>query len=163
MSDGFLWHRIQFAFTVTYHYLFPQLTMGLAFLIVIFKALALRWQQPVQAELGPLVVGERRTLVQNRVVEEIDSTGTVGVNRWSGSYSSVVIVGSLSYPWVRSLPIRCPCVLTPRAASSDSWVRRWPGARRRRPPTSSRSVVPSASGDAASTDRVTCSPSSRSL
>ena len=42
MSDGLLWHRIQFAFTVTYHYLFPQLTMGLALLIVIFKVLALR-------------------------------------------------------------------------------------------------------------------------
>ena len=42
MSDGLLWHRIQFAFTVTYHYLFPQLTMGLALLIVVFKALALR-------------------------------------------------------------------------------------------------------------------------
>lgn len=26
-------HRFHFAFTVTYHYLFPQLTMGLALLI----------------------------------------------------------------------------------------------------------------------------------
>lgn len=34
--------RIQFAFTITYHYLFPQLTMGLALLIVVFKTLALR-------------------------------------------------------------------------------------------------------------------------
>ena len=34
--------RIQFAFTVTYHYLFPMLTMGLAPLIVIFKVLAYR-------------------------------------------------------------------------------------------------------------------------
>ena len=42
MSDGLLWHRIQFAFTVTYHYLFPQLTMGLALLIVVFKVLGLR-------------------------------------------------------------------------------------------------------------------------
>jgi cytochrome bd ubiquinol oxidase subunit I len=33
--------RLQFAFTVTFHYLFPQLTMGLAPLIVIFKSLAL--------------------------------------------------------------------------------------------------------------------------
>lgn len=33
--------RIQFAFTITYHYLFPQLTMGLAPLIVIFKTLAI--------------------------------------------------------------------------------------------------------------------------
>jgi len=28
-------HRLHFAFTVTFHYLFPQLTMGLAFIIVI--------------------------------------------------------------------------------------------------------------------------------
>jgi cytochrome d ubiquinol oxidase subunit I len=35
-------HRLHFAFTVTYHYLFPQLTMGLAALLVIFKTLALR-------------------------------------------------------------------------------------------------------------------------
>src|ERR1700750_1209699 len=43
-GDALLWHRIQFAFTVTYHYLFPQLTMGLALLIVLFKALAL-WKR----------------------------------------------------------------------------------------------------------------------
>lgn len=36
------WHRLQFAFTVTYHYLFPQLTMGLAPLIVLWKWRALR-------------------------------------------------------------------------------------------------------------------------
>ncbi len=35
-------HRFHFAFTVTYHYLFPQLTMGLALLIVILKSIALR-------------------------------------------------------------------------------------------------------------------------
>ncbi len=34
-------HRLQFAFTITYHYLFPQLTMGLALLIVVMKSLAL--------------------------------------------------------------------------------------------------------------------------
>src|ERR1044072_4148949 len=38
MSDPLLWHRLQFAFTIIYHYLFPQLTMGLALLIVIMKA-----------------------------------------------------------------------------------------------------------------------------
>jgi cytochrome bd ubiquinol oxidase subunit I len=42
MTDYALWHRIQFAFTITYHYLFPQLTMGLALLIVILKVIALR-------------------------------------------------------------------------------------------------------------------------
>ncbi len=35
-------HRIQFAFTITFHYLFPQLTMGLGLLIVILKTLAIR-------------------------------------------------------------------------------------------------------------------------
>ncbi len=35
-------HRLQFAFTVIFHYLFPQLTMGLALLIVVLKTLALR-------------------------------------------------------------------------------------------------------------------------
>jgi cytochrome d ubiquinol oxidase subunit I len=35
-------HRLQFAFTVTFHYLFPQLTMGLALLIVVIKTVALR-------------------------------------------------------------------------------------------------------------------------
>ena len=32
-------HRFQFAFTITYHYLFPQLTMGLALLLVVLKLL----------------------------------------------------------------------------------------------------------------------------
>ena len=34
-------HRLTFAFTINYHYLFPQLTMGLSFLIVVLKTLAL--------------------------------------------------------------------------------------------------------------------------
>jgi hypothetical protein len=40
-DDGLLWHRIQFGFTVTFHFLFPQSTMGLALLIVVFKVIAL--------------------------------------------------------------------------------------------------------------------------
>ncbi len=40
--DRLLLDRIQFAFTITYHYLFPQLTMGLALLIVVLKWIALR-------------------------------------------------------------------------------------------------------------------------
>ncbi len=42
MDSALFVHRLQFAFTVTYHYLFPQLTMGLAPLIVVLKTLALR-------------------------------------------------------------------------------------------------------------------------
>ena len=40
--DALTAHRIHFAFTVTFHYLFPQLTLSLAPLIVIFKTLELR-------------------------------------------------------------------------------------------------------------------------
>ncbi len=40
MDSALAIHRLHFAFTITYHYLFPQLTMGLAPLIVIFKAIA---------------------------------------------------------------------------------------------------------------------------
>jgi cytochrome d ubiquinol oxidase subunit I len=42
MDDAAFWHRLQFAFTVTYHYLFPQLTMGLAWFRVYWKWRALR-------------------------------------------------------------------------------------------------------------------------
>ena len=35
-------HRLHFAFTITFHYLFPQLTMGLGLLIVALKTVALR-------------------------------------------------------------------------------------------------------------------------
>ena len=42
MLDALLMHRLHFGFTVTFHYLFPQLTMGLAPLIVILKTMYLR-------------------------------------------------------------------------------------------------------------------------
>jgi len=42
MDNALLVHRLHFAFTVTFHYLFPQLTMGLAPLIVWLKTKALR-------------------------------------------------------------------------------------------------------------------------
>ena len=39
--DAELIHRLHFGFTITFHYLFPQLTMGLALLIVVIKTVAL--------------------------------------------------------------------------------------------------------------------------
>jgi len=41
MNEALIVHRLQFALTATFHYLFPQLTMGLAPLIVVLKTLAL--------------------------------------------------------------------------------------------------------------------------
>jgi cytochrome bd ubiquinol oxidase subunit I len=37
MEDALLYDRIQFGFTISFHYLFPQLTMGLSLLLVWFK------------------------------------------------------------------------------------------------------------------------------
>jgi len=42
MSDPVFLHRLQFAFTIVYHYLFPNLTMGLALLVAVMKGLGLR-------------------------------------------------------------------------------------------------------------------------
>jgi cytochrome d ubiquinol oxidase subunit I len=42
MPDDLSLHRLQFAFTIIYHYLFPQLTMGLALLIFVLKTRGMR-------------------------------------------------------------------------------------------------------------------------
>jgi cytochrome d ubiquinol oxidase subunit I len=41
MESALFWHRLQFAFTITYHYLFPQLTMGLVWFLAYWKWRAL--------------------------------------------------------------------------------------------------------------------------
>jgi cytochrome d ubiquinol oxidase subunit I len=41
-ADPAFWDRFQFGFTLTYHYLFPQLTMGLAWFLVFWKWRAIR-------------------------------------------------------------------------------------------------------------------------
>jgi cytochrome bd ubiquinol oxidase subunit I len=50
MDGALLIHRLHFAFTATFHYLFPQLTMGLALLIVVLKTIALRRNNSVYDE-----------------------------------------------------------------------------------------------------------------
>lgn len=41
MQTALVYDRLQFAFTATFHYLFPQLTMGLALLLLYFRSKAL--------------------------------------------------------------------------------------------------------------------------
>ena len=50
MESALLIHRLHFAFTATFHYLFPQLTMGLAPLIVFLKTMALRRKDRIYEE-----------------------------------------------------------------------------------------------------------------
>jgi cytochrome d ubiquinol oxidase subunit I len=47
MDDPTMLSRVQFAFTIAYHYLFPQFTMGLALLILILKTLFLRRKEDI--------------------------------------------------------------------------------------------------------------------
>lgn len=47
MSDALLWHRLQFAFTAVFHYIFPALTMGLAPILVFTKAMEVRTKDAV--------------------------------------------------------------------------------------------------------------------
>lgn len=44
MEDALFYDRMQFAFTITFHYLFPQLTMGLSLIIIYFKGKFLKTQ-----------------------------------------------------------------------------------------------------------------------
>ncbi|MGJ5641671.1 cytochrome ubiquinol oxidase subunit I [Formosa sp. S-31] len=46
MEDMLFYDRMQFAFTITFHYLFPQLTMGLSLIIVYFKWKFLKTEIP---------------------------------------------------------------------------------------------------------------------
>jgi cytochrome d ubiquinol oxidase subunit I len=48
MDDAVFWSRVQFGFTVTYHYLFPQLTMGVAPFLAAWKWKA--WRGGAAAE-----------------------------------------------------------------------------------------------------------------
>src|ERR1700680_323656 len=50
MDSALLVHRLHFAFTATFHYLFPQLTMGLALLLVVLKTIGFLHSDPVYPE-----------------------------------------------------------------------------------------------------------------
>jgi cytochrome d ubiquinol oxidase subunit I len=49
-TAAYLLHRLHFGFTITFHYLFPQLTMGLAPLIVVLQTIALRRKDALYGE-----------------------------------------------------------------------------------------------------------------
>ena len=77
MSDPLLWHRLQFAFTIIYHYLFPQLTMGLALLIVVLQV---RWRCDQRPALG-----RRRALLGPRSSGSTSRSASSPACRWSSS------------------------------------------------------------------------------
>ncbi|HET9931245.1 MAG TPA: cytochrome ubiquinol oxidase subunit I [Polyangiaceae bacterium] len=50
VDDPGFWHRVQFGFTIAFHYLFPQLTMGLALLVFLLKWYALKKHDMLAAD-----------------------------------------------------------------------------------------------------------------
>jgi cytochrome bd ubiquinol oxidase subunit I len=60
LSDPAFWSRFQFGFTLIYHYLFPQLTMGLSWFLVYWKWRALKTEMKNTIEpsdFGPRFLG----------------------------------------------------------------------------------------------------------
>ena len=88
MTDALLWHRIQFGFTITYHYLFPQLTMGLALIILIFK---------IRAVAG----GDERYNEVARFWARI-----FGLNFAMGVVTGIPMEFQFGTNWARILPVR---------------------------------------------------------
>ena len=74
MGDPVFWHRLQFGFTASFHYIFPQLTMGLALFIAVFKYLGLRKvaREEIFAGLMKPVVEEARLLASEIMASEHD-------------------------------------------------------------------------------------------
>ena len=89
MEDVF-WHRLQFAFTIVYHYLFPQLTMGLALLIFAMKTLALRaggepWNAAARFWIRIFGINFAMGVVTGIPMEFQFGTNWAGFSRYTGS------------------------------------------------------------------------------
>jgi len=84
MIDALTAHRLHFAFTVTYHYLFPQLTMGLALLILILKTKALRTGDDHYNRAARFLGSHLRDQLRHGVVTGIPMEFQFGTN-WRNS------------------------------------------------------------------------------
>jgi len=88
--DFAFWHRLQFAFTIVYHYLFPQLTMGLALLILIMKSLSLRggggaWNDAARFWIRIFGINFAMGVVTGIPMEFQFGTNWAGLSRYAGS------------------------------------------------------------------------------
>jgi cytochrome bd ubiquinol oxidase subunit I len=88
--DFAFWHRVQFAFTIVYHYLFPQLTMGLALLIVVMKTLGLRaggerWNESARFWIRIFGINFAMGVVTGIPMEFQFGTNWAGLSRYAGS------------------------------------------------------------------------------
>ena len=94
MDNTLFWSRLQFGFTITYHYLFPQLTMGLAWIIVYFRWRHLRsgdevfgnaarfWSRSSSAARASRRRLRSRACEMTRVASSISVRGLAAANRF---------------------------------------------------------------------------------
>jgi cytochrome d ubiquinol oxidase subunit I len=88
--DFAFWHRLQFAFTAVYHYLFPQLTMGLALIIFVMKSLGLRrggeaWDDAARFWIRIFGINFALGVVTGIPMEFQFGTNWAGFSRYAGS------------------------------------------------------------------------------
>ena len=103
MNDALFLHRIHFAFTITFHYLFPQLTMGLAPLIVALKTLAIRTRNEAyneSARFWTKIFGINFAL---GVVTGIPMEFQFGTN-WAQFSRLTVELSASPWPWKAHFP-----------------------------------------------------------
>ncbi len=81
--DPSSWSRLQFAFTATYHYLFPQLTMGLALLIFLMKSLG--WNDAARFWIRIFGINFAVGVVTGVPMEFQFGTNWAGFSRYSGN------------------------------------------------------------------------------
>ena len=98
MQDALLGHRIQFAFTVSFHYLFPQLTMGLALIIVLFKVAGLKTGDERYQECarfwGLFLFGEKRLGLKGHLA----ATVALFAGSWLSGYFIIVANAFMQHP-----------------------------------------------------------------
>ncbi len=97
IDDALFWHRLNFAFTIVFHYLFPQLTMGIAWFLVGWKWLHMRSGDERYGEAARLWARIFGINFAVGVVTGIPMEFQFGTN-WSGfsKYSGGVIGQSLA-------------------------------------------------------------------
>src|SRR6266699_2333826 len=84
-NDPGFWHRLQFGFTIVYHYLFPQLTMGLEGMFAFFLK---------SAFVGALIWGEKRLGPRGHFAAAL----AVALGSWLSGYFILVTNSFMQHP-----------------------------------------------------------------
>ena len=132
MSDPLFLHRLQFAFTIVYHYLFPVLTMGLALLIVVMKALGLRtggerWNDAARFWIRIFGINFAVGVVTGIPMEFQFGTNWARFSRYAGNVvgQTLAMEGFFAF-FLESSFLFCSCTASDGSREGATSSRRWP-------------------------------------